>query len=842
MARKIDTTSKFLSSEEIKELANCVKDPFYFSNFVNVVHPVRGKVRFELYPYQRSVLYQFLKNRFNIILKFRQAGITELISLYCLWLAMYHPNKKINIISIKDTVAKKVLKKIKYMYKNLPFHLQTPIVNGRSGEYGTAEEVEFSNGSFIASIPTTEDAGRSEGLSLLVIDEAAIIRWASAIWASSFPTLSCVIRRTKILVRETKGKDKGKAKYIKIGDISPKSGQVDISELGLEAFTHNGNWKPITHSVYKGKIETWKIVDEYGNQLDATPAHRLLTPYGWKTVKEVINNNLQILRLNFHGPVEPTKTVPPSKEVIKPILGFDGYYVSNLGKVYRMKRHGLKEMTQRLNRDGYFRVGLRNGKKRETGSLINQGKSKIFQKSVSRLVAEAFIGDIPDGFQVDHINCVRTDNYSTNLQIITVSDNVGKSFSHSLNANIGTQTGKKMPNLEVVGRIIEELSNGNTSSVSIANKLSVELNLKLSSKFVSKCKNKLKKNKIQLTSLTLKKVYLADIVDIQVEDDHSYITKNGWVNHNTGGAAIINSTPFGTGGFYHSTWVDAITGKGPVNPLRLYWNMHPERDQKWYDEMSKVLGPKRTAQEIDGDFLSSGNTVFDISDIKAIEDMLSEYPPLVTRFNGQYKQFSLPDKDKEYFIGADCSTGRATDYSSFTIMDKPGEEHAVFKGRIPLNKYGKLLGDVGERFNFATLAPETNDIGMAVTLYLQDEGYPNLYYHKKILKKKGKKRPETEDIPGWLTTSKNRSLIIENLEKDVREGVITVKDPFFCQEAYTFVYDGSGRPVAMGKHNKASSVDIDLEGETYSDDSILGKAITNHVRKTTERIVTTSPQ
>ena len=108
-------------------------------------------------------------NRFNIILKFRQAGITELISLYCLWLAMYHPNKKINIISIKDTVAKKVLKKIKFMYKNLPSYLQEPIINGRAGEFGSVSTIEFANGSVIESIPTSDQAGRSESLSLIVV-------------------------------------------------------------------------------------------------------------------------------------------------------------------------------------------------------------------------------------------------------------------------------------------------------------------------------------------------------------------------------------------------------------------------------------------------------------------------------------------------------------------------------------------------------------------------------------------------------------------------------------------------------------------------------------------------
>ena len=76
------------------------------------------------------------------------------------------------------------------MYRNLPHFLRIRVVNGRPGEIGTGTEIEFSNGSTITSIPTTEDAGRSEAVSLLVIDEAAIVRWATQIWAAAFPTLS----------------------------------------------------------------------------------------------------------------------------------------------------------------------------------------------------------------------------------------------------------------------------------------------------------------------------------------------------------------------------------------------------------------------------------------------------------------------------------------------------------------------------------------------------------------------------------------------------------------------------------------------------------------------------
>ena len=135
-------------------------------------------------------------------------------------------------------------------------------------------------------------------------------------------------------------------------------------------------------------------------------------------------------------------------------------------------------------------------------------------------------------------------------------------------------------------------------------------------------------------------------------------------------------------------------------------------------------------------------------------------------------------------------------------------------------------------FNFATIAPESNDVGLAVTSALQTEGYPKLYSFQPWRKKKGKSRPEVDKSPGWLTTQKNRSVIVEGLEQDIREDNITVKDPFFVQEAYTFIYDGLGRPVAMGKHRaNNSTVDVDLEGDVYADDSIFGKAICNHIRK-----------
>lgn len=824
MAKKeIDTSH--LNAQQFRELVQVQKDVFYFSTFAYVVHPVRGKTRFLLYPYQKSVLYCFLKHRFNIILKFRQAGITELISLYCLWLTMYHPNKKVNIISIKDSVAKKVLKKIKYMYKNLPEHLKVPIVNGRMGELGTA----------------------------------------------------CITGDTMILGTKTD---------FPIQSIAPsEKGYLDVSGLNIRVLTENGTFERVMKTFNKGKLKTYTIVNDRGLTLRCTPKHKLLTTKGWKTVGEILKNNLTVV---FKDTKELVSLAPPKVE--KPVTeeiretNIPGYWVSNLGRVFTTKtKKGKGHGRDGINPYGTeLRVMVTRVNRHERVKLTYKGSRQVY--SVHRLVWEAFKGPIPEGMIIDHINGNGCCNWITNLQVITYSENTRRAFTMN---RVLKQSVRQTETLSYkqIGRVKELLKRDKYLNKEIAKRVSGGDKDLLDQKKVSRISRGKNCSDIYISKITKVDTTLETIYDMEVENYHSYITTNGYINHNsmiefingsfiesiptseeagrseslsllvideaaivrwastiwaaaapaisTGGSAILNSTPYGISGFYHSKWVEAITDSdSPFHPIRLYWKMHPERDQKWYDTMSKTLGPRRTAQEIDGDFLSSGSTVFDLTDIKAIEDTLSEYPVIETRFNGQLRIMNKPKQDVRYFIGADVATGRSNDYSAFTLGDSNGEEAAVFKGRIPVEKYAKILGNLGKEFNWATIAPETNDIGLAVTTLLQTEGYPQLYYHKKLLKKKGKSRPEVEQYPGWITTSKNRSLIIDGLEEDIRKDNITIKDPFFVQEAYTFIYDSIGRPVAMGKHNRNNQTsDIDMDEETYSDDSIFGKAIYNHVRK-----------
>ena len=69
-----------------EEYRKCGADPIYFmKKYCVIQHPVRGKIPFHLYPFQENCLTDFKDNRFNIILKSRQLGLSTLSAGYILW-------------------------------------------------------------------------------------------------------------------------------------------------------------------------------------------------------------------------------------------------------------------------------------------------------------------------------------------------------------------------------------------------------------------------------------------------------------------------------------------------------------------------------------------------------------------------------------------------------------------------------------------------------------------------------------------------------------------------------------------------------------------------------------
>ncbi len=98
---------------------------------------------------------------------------------------MFHREKNVLVIATKFSTASNLVKKVKSILKNLPEWMQiaTVAIDNRTS-------FQLSNGSQIKAAATSGDAGRSEALSLLVIDEAAHVDGLKELWTGLYPTLS----------------------------------------------------------------------------------------------------------------------------------------------------------------------------------------------------------------------------------------------------------------------------------------------------------------------------------------------------------------------------------------------------------------------------------------------------------------------------------------------------------------------------------------------------------------------------------------------------------------------------------------------------------------------------
>lgn len=97
-------------------------------------------------------------------------------------------------------------------------------------------------------------------------------------------------------------------------------------------------------------------------------------------------------------------------EEFRPIPGFPGYQVSDLGMVVSY-RSGRRVVRVPSRQDGYLRLMLH----------IDGVHHK---RGVHQLVALAFIGPCPDGQEVRHLDNVRDNNVPSNLAYGTRSDNM----------------------------------------------------------------------------------------------------------------------------------------------------------------------------------------------------------------------------------------------------------------------------------------------------------------------------------------------------------------------------------------------------------------------------------
>jgi hypothetical protein len=151
------------------------------SDQASIVHPTRGRIRFDAYEYQRDFLAGYDAPR-RIVLKARQIGFSQVFALEALYAAIHEPESTILLVSRSGDLAVNLLR---YCYQTLHNLRSAPALTKEN-----ESELALDNGSRIKSLPANRSTGRGFAATRVYLDEFAYADYAQHIYQSIAPALS----------------------------------------------------------------------------------------------------------------------------------------------------------------------------------------------------------------------------------------------------------------------------------------------------------------------------------------------------------------------------------------------------------------------------------------------------------------------------------------------------------------------------------------------------------------------------------------------------------------------------------------------------------------------------
>ena len=320
----------------------------------------------------------------------------------------------------------------------------------------------------------------------------------------------------------------------------------------------------------------------------------------------------------------------------------------------------------------------------------------------------------------------------------------------------------------------------------------------------------------------------SEAVSLLLIDEAAFIDNIGeiWASAQqtlaTGGGCIALSTPYGTGNWFHQTWVRAEANENQFLPIKLPWFVHPERDQTWRDSQDDLLGdPRMAAQECDCDFSTSGDIVFYPEYIEYYEKTFVKDPLERRGVDQNLWVWESPDYSRTYMVIADVARGDGKDYSAFHVIDiESNVQVAEYKGQIGTKEYGHLLVGIATEYNEALLVIENANIGWATIQAALDRNYSNLYYSPKnesnVDSYFDKYMDTSKMVAGFTMSSRTRPMVIGKFQEYIGDKGVTIQSKRLIEEMKTFIWRNGRAEAQTG----------------YNDDLVMSFGISMYIRDT----------
>jgi hypothetical protein len=322
----------------------------------------------------------------------------------------------------------------------------------------------------------------------------------------------------------------------------------------------------------------------------------------------------------------------------------------------------------------------------------------------------------------------------------------------------------------------------------------------------------------------------------------------------TGGKVIVVSTPNGYDPIYYEIYDQALRGMNEFKISEMYWYKDPRytkdlklvkvddlihyllnredykdcdiieyenispRDRNfeeikqklsegykplssWFEGMVKKLkfDKRKVSQELECNFLGSGDNVFDSKQLQDIHrNMLKE--PVNKMMGGSLWIWKEPIAGHKYIMGVDVSRGDSEDFTSMIIIDFDEREQVLeYIGKIPPDVAAEIAYKWAMMYSAFVVIDITGGMGVSTARKMQEMGYKDLYIDGVEMGNKWKYDPKSLDkIPG-INFNNKRVQIISSFEESMRHGFKIYSNRLF-NEMNTFIYI-NGRPDHQKGHH-----------------------------------------
>jgi hypothetical protein len=160
--------------------------------------------------------------------------------------------------------------------------------------------------------------------------------------------------------------------------------------------------------------------------------------------------------------------------------------------------------------------------------------------------------------------------------------------------------------------------------------------------------------------------------------DQEATSRSARLTTTRGGHWLAISTPNGVGDSFHGLCMRAERGENDsYNFMKVHWS-EAGMDEAMIRRATEGMSDASRLQEMEMEFLASGDPVFSHVHLSACYRPFDEYPDVLAEAQAYDKLVKTPKSDAYYYIGVDSAVGKLNkrdakrDYHSFTALTKSG--------------------------------------------------------------------------------------------------------------------------------------------------------------------------